>query len=392
MQASHVKESLSAYIDDQLSAAERASINEHLGTCEECRRHLESLRKTVTLVQSGDPIRAPEGFGAQVRARVEQAARQTSFAPRWPHLRWSWRTAGAVAAVLLIGVFSFNLLLRDRSLSLRSVPREQTGEVGDATRVPPAASVGKSSPAAGVPRAEIPQVSQRIGTEAVAPSLRRVIRTAQLSVEVEQFNVASRRLLAIAEAAGGFVADSSYAETDGILSGTFVLRVPAPRFNAVVDQVEKIGTVLQRRISGQDVTEEYVDLQARVRNLERHEQSLLAFMDRASKVSDLLAIEQELARVRGGIEQLTGRMRYLDHHVDLATIEIAAREKAKKTSGAIWDFSGTIGKMRAAFVATIRQILAAVEKLAVMASALAPVLLVATAAWLLMKRIRTREA
>ena len=213
------------------------------------------------------------------------------------------------------------------------------------------------------------------------------LRTASVMLEVGDLDQTASRLTRIAEAAGGFIADSSFAQAGSTPEGTFVLRVPAPRFADVLAQVEELGHVQQRRISGQDVTEEYVDLQARIRNLERYEQRLLAFADRAAKVSDLLAIEQELARVRGEIEMLTGRARYLDRQVDLASIQVSAHEQAK-ASGGFWDFSGTLTKVQMAFLATIRQLLRAAETVVVAVSALVPVVVLAGLAWFVVRRVR----
>ncbi|HXF83004.1 MAG TPA: DUF4349 domain-containing protein, partial [bacterium] len=175
------------------------------------------------------------------------------------------------------------------------------------------------------------------------------------------------------EGAGGFVAASSTSRADRTPQGAFTVRVPAARFSAVLLEVERLGTVESRRVSGQDVTEEFVDLQARLRNLERHESRLQSFMDRATRVGDLLAIERELARVRGEIEVLTGRLRFLEHQVALATVEVALRQKAPAVGGRLWDAGATLERMAAAFRATLRQLAAAFEAVAVMAAALLPV-------------------
>jgi hypothetical protein len=224
-------------------------------------------------------------------------------------------------------------------------------------------------------------------------TLRRVIRTAGLAIEVEDFETGARRIIVIAEGAGGFVASSAYVQGSpgqGPSQGTFVLRVPAPRFAEALAALEELGRVRERRVSGQDVSEEFVDLQARVRNLERHEQQLLTFMDRATKVSDLLAIEQELARVRGEIEGLTGRLRVLGNQVELATIEVALRQKPEKISTGFWDIGATIDRVRGAFLNTVRQIFQVVEGAAVVISALVPVAALAVVAWLLLRRFRAR--
>src|SRR2546428_14168830 len=110
MTMGHVTELLSAYLDERVGADERARIVTHLDACESCRVHLESLRRTVALLHTAEPVRAPEGFRAQVRARIEAQPRRV---PRTLHLpRWigSWRTAGAVGAGGSVWVFSANPL------------------------------------------------------------------------------------------------------------------------------------------------------------------------------------------------------------------------------------------------------------------------------------------
>jgi len=381
MNTQHVTELLSAYLDGQVGTDERARITAHLDTCDACRAQLESLRKTVMLLHDAEPVRAPEGFRAQVRARVASEAGRPAKALRLPALSWSWRTAGAAAAAVLIGLFTVNLLREQ--FPATSLLREGGTPKGRVLSTP-GAPVDR---AARAPELSGPQAAAPpLGGGSVLPALRRVIRTANVALEVEDLDETASRLTRIAESAGGFIADSSYAQA-GSPEGMFVLRVPAPRFADTLFQVEGLGRVLQRRIGGQDVTEEYVDLQARIRNLERYEQRLLAFVDRATKVSDLLAIEQELARVRGEIEMLTGRSRYLDRQVDLATVQVSAHEKAKQ-SGAFWNFDGTLAKIRGAFLATIRQILRTTEAVIVALSALVPVAVLVVAAWLVIRRVR----
>jgi len=396
MTMSHVTELLSAYLDERVGADERARIAAHLDACEACRAHLESLRRTVALLHTAEPVRAPEGFRAQVRARIEARPRRALRTLRLPRWIGSWPTAGAAVAVVLIGLFTVNLLREQfPSVALRR-DRQPQGSVP--APLPPSVSVDRAAraPELSAPQAGGFPLPGRVGAPPIPapyspgePALRRVIRTASVMLGVGDLDETASRLTRIAEMAGGFIADSSYAAADSTPEGTFVLRVPAPRFADVLSQVESLGHVQQRRISGQDVTEEYVDLQARVRNLERYEQRLLTLVDRAAKVSDLLEIEQELARVRGEIEMLTGRARYLDRQVDLAMIQVSAREQPTR-SGGFWDFSGTLTKIQTAFLLTIRQLLRAAEAMVVALSALVPVLALAGIVWLVVRRVRAR--
>lgn len=138
------------------------------------------------------------------------------------------------------------------------------------------------------------------------------------------------------------------------------------------------------------MSEEFVDVEARVRNLERHEARLLAFMDRATKIPDLMAIEQEVARVRGEIERLTGRLRYLSNRVDLATVQVEVSQKSKKKTGGFWDFDQTLTRIQAAFLNTVRQILGAAEGLMAFAAALLPIALLGALGWTFLRRMIRR--
>lgn len=407
MTADHVGELLSPYIDDQVTAEERDRVRGHLETCEACRRHLASLRATVALVRSVEPVAAPEALRAQVRGRVEGVPRgPLGLAWRWPQVavtrRWAAAAAGA-AVVLFVGVFAANLLgpqlpiggHRERAETQFGGLRQPRAP-GEGFRIP-GGPAGKRDVALDEKAKSGEAPSRGESTNALQPSppprsldtgFRSVIRTAHLALEVDNFEAAARRLLDIAEGAGGFIADSAYAEDGGIPRGDFTLRVPAPRFSAAIRGVEALGTVRQRQISAQDVTEEFVDLQARQRNLKHHERQLLAFMDRATKVSDLLAVEQELSRVRGEIEQITGRLNFLSHKVDLATIEVGVQQKQKPKTTGLWDFSDTFAQMDAALVASIKQILFTTERILLLASTLVPVAALAAVAWLLVRRVR----
>ncbi|MGH2373407.1 MAG: DUF4349 domain-containing protein [bacterium] len=403
---------LSALIDGALDTGEAAQVDAHLEECAECRAVLAQLRATVRLVREVEPVQVPEGFAAAVRGRVEQLA-NAAPRPGWarlralvPTLRWSWKTAAVAASVALVAIFAANLVREvvPVSLGLRSEEREgadRGSSARDAQRAGEPAAKLENRRVARPATAPAPEEATRSGTEAPAAqsnvgqavdaaALRRVIRTGQLAIEVEKFDDAARRLLEIAEGAGGFVADSSYAEDDGIPRGTFVLRTPAGRFGEVVRKVETLGTVQRRQVSGQDVTEEFIDVEARVRNMERHETRLLAFMDRATKIPDLMAIEQEVARVRGEIERLTGRLRYLSNRVDLATVQVEVSQKSKKKTGGFWDFDQTLTRIQAAFLNTLRQILGATERLAAFAAALLPIALLGALGWAFLRRMIRR--
>ncbi len=373
-----IPEVLSAYLDGEATAEERQQVSSHLATCPVCRQHLEELKRTRALVHALEPVSAPEGFRQAVRARLRvRPALDDLLHRRW---RPSWRILASATAVALVGLFSLNLvqqLLPQREV--REEPNLKRGVAGVAA--PQDAAVSSSTD--GVSRRPV------LPGTALAPSGRQVIRTSALTVDVRDVDEAANALLRIAESSGGFIANSTIVRQRPSY-GTFELRVPVTRFGRVLEQVEGVGDVKERHLTGQDVTEDFVDLQARVRNLERHEHQLLTFIDRAVKVADLLAIEQELARVRGEIEQLTGRLRFMNNRIELATVDVTLREAQRSTPG-FWNFSASLDRIQAAFVNTVRQFLVVAERLAVLTSALLPLALIVLPGWMLARRISRRR-
>jgi hypothetical protein len=105
-----------------------------------------------------------------------------------------------------------------------------------------------------------------------------------------------------------------------------------------VDQIAALGKLLNKQITAQEVTEEYVDLTSRRRNLQREELRLLDLLQRAGKVRELLEVEQEVGRVRGEIEAISGRMRYLENRVALSTLTVPFEGPQPKPTagGPVW--------------------------------------------------------
>lgn len=152
---------------------------------------------------------------------------------------------------------------------------------------------------------------------------RQVIYTADLRMQVKDFANARNTIDKLITNSGGFLLSFTEDQSSNEMSGSFKIKVPANGFNTFIDAIDKMpDKKLSKSINGEDVTEEYADLTARLKAKEVAEARLLAFMESAKTSKDLVAFSNELAQVQEDIERIKGRMRYIDQNVQYSTINI----------------------------------------------------------------------
>jgi len=158
---------------------------------------------------------------------------------------------------------------------------------------------------------------------------RMVIRTASLTLVVEDVPTALSRITDLAAVRGGFVVNSNVQEDQNRLYGNISFRVDAKQFNDTIQALRNMAVdVKSESTTGEDVTGQYTDLNSRLRNLEASEAQLLDLMKRAGTVPDILEVQRELTNTRGQIEQIKGQMQYLEQSSSLALIN-ASLEQSK---------------------------------------------------------------
>jgi len=170
---------------------------------------------------------------------------------------------------------------------------------------------------------------------------RMIVRTGEMRLVVKDVPIALDQIVRLAEDFGGYVVSSKvwgnmipppppapgrapeYPEAEGEVTGTITIRVPAEHFNDVMGALHEVAIeVTSEETSSKDVTEEYVDLSAKLQNLEATEEQLLQIMEKAETVEDILNVQRELSKTRGEIEQTKGRMQYLERTSETSLIEI----------------------------------------------------------------------
>jgi hypothetical protein len=272
---------------------------------------------------------------------------------------------------------------------------KQADNYGIAPASPPMAE------GAGAREAEQPRGDAASGSAAASSSAedmaRMIVRTVSLSILVDNTDATLAYVTTVIEQYKGYVAESNRWIADNQVFANVTIRVPADSLEAVRAALRSQAIrVESETMSGQDVTEEYVDLGARLRNLEATEKELLALMteirENRGKAEDILAVHRELTQIRSEIESLKGRMQYLERSAALATINLTIRPKESPTpvlERARWSPLVTLSKALRGFVSFLQVMADLLIYLLIFSPVvLVPILVI----WLLARAIRRRKA
>ena len=155
-----------------------------------------------------------------------------------------------------------------------------------------------------------------------------VIYNAHVSLETNDIQGGLGKIRLLAESYGGYVASSSRSTYGTQSRAEIAIRVPKDKFHAAVQEIETYGKVLDEGTTSEDITQQYIDLKARLNNLQKQEEQLREIMDMARTVDEILKVESELASVRGEIESLQGQVNFLERNVEMSLISVALTEPA----------------------------------------------------------------
>lgn len=155
----------------------------------------------------------------------------------------------------------------------------------------------------------------------------KIIRTARVDLEVKDVMATRDTLQSIATSNGGYIGSLSLERYRGDrLSGSLVMRVPAASFDRALASIAALGTLKSQSVQAEDVTEEYVDLQARRGALANQLVQYQRIMEKAGNVSEILEVQEQIERVQVEIDRIDGRLKYLDNRIEYATITVSFRE------------------------------------------------------------------
>jgi len=164
---------------------------------------------------------------------------------------------------------------------------------------------------------------------------RKIIRNASLSLLVNDVSESAQKITSITSTAGGFIEKATQANTAGH-AASITVRVPAQKLDQVMADIKRLATSVESEsVEVRDVTREYIDVDAHLRNAKAEEAQYLEILKRAATIKDTLDVTEKLSDVRARIEQLQGEMNYLSSQIEMSTLEISLRTEAETTIAGI---------------------------------------------------------
>lgn len=370
------EEELMAYLDGELPVERAAATAAHLRECRECQilsAELKSVSESLTAweIESNEPQ-----INAELAAALDEREKQTSKVSS--ERRWTWLGRGRFApfaggalvggVAMLLVAFALTLSVpRSVRESSRSASVAQTasqpndaiapGEVqldgGSRDRLAFSATLAKRQEL--VKRQAEAQLASNLdmssasapgpgkAAASVTPSAPMILRTAQLTVVVQNLDKARTGMDQVVKRYGGYLGDlTTSSPSDGARKLTASVRLPSAQLDAAMAELKIMGHVESESQSGQDVTAQYVDLEARLSNARKTEQRLIDLLQqRTGKLSDVLEVETELGRVREEVERMEGERRLLSKQVEYATLNATISEEFKAPAQALPDSTGT---------------------------------------------------
>jgi hypothetical protein len=329
-------EEIMALLDGELTSAETRAVAQHLEECAACASVEEQFRATSQALAAWSVPPAPKHLDEQIEKCAPKiaSAQRKEKPPAWGSTRWKpWVFTGggalvAVAAILFIGL----------AVTFRSQPKHLKQQVAfEDTYAPP---TPESATAAPTPepmeaaKGRLPAGS--LGKLEAPPEPSPMIaRTVSLTILVKNIADARAALDAILEANHGYAAQLNLTTPEeGSRSFQASLRIPATQLPGALDSLRRLGHVESESQSGEEVTQQHVDLAARLNNARETEQQLRTILQqRAGKMEDVLQVEEQISQTRGEIESMEAEQQALEHRVAFATVDLQLTEEYKAQLG-----------------------------------------------------------
>ena len=351
---------LPLYIDSGLTAEEKEAVKKHLKDCSECKKALQEYQQNYNFISNLAELAVPEGFKESILKKAgeemkEKDNRQVSLFEKIKGsfslpIRIPAGVLGLAALVLVVFISTLPGLLNngnnmtDYNLLKKDNLNNQVQYFSYS-----ASDMNYSAPESNMRMASLAAKENTVAIE------QKIIKRANLVIEKINIDEVNEILINLVESHKGYISNSrNWLNSNKQKHFWFEIRVPADNFGLLVERLssKEFGQLISSNISSQDVTEEYMDLETRLKNLLAQEERYRNLLDMATEVEEILKIENELNRIRTEVEILQGRKNYLDNQISYSTITVEFRQPEPISSGT----PGIIRALRNAVSQMIEQV------------------------------------
>ncbi|HXX18773.1 MAG TPA: DUF4349 domain-containing protein [Candidatus Acidoferrum sp.] len=323
-------EEVMAYLDGELDSARAAALAGHLEHCDGCSAVAAEFRRLsgrlLDFQIDGGAKHLDERVLDELSGVAPATARKANAEkPRRWRLAfaspYTWALAGVLIVALVVRFGIPNLLLSHKPTSAATEP-VNTFDIPYLAKMQ-SAPIAKATAGAGGGGGEEGAI------EAPQPTGPMIAQTASLTIIANNYDEASGSLGRLAASEGGYVQKlDAQATPDTPRQISATVRVPAKQLAGFLAELHKLGRVQQESQANEEVTDQYVDLQARLKSARASEQRMLQLLaTRTGKLEDVLDAERELARIRGEIESMEGQRNLFAHRVEYATVDVRLQEE-----------------------------------------------------------------
>lgn len=333
------QEELMAYLDGELATSRAVAAAAHLEHCAECQELAADLRKMSQEMMAWEVEEAEAGeISTEIEAALEKRKREPKkltgrqawgilFSPR----RLAWVGGSAFIVLLVSSALIINTLRYEPRAKMTDQHRTETMQV-DAVALTPAPPPPPQSKPSVFRNGSVdgnPVGDDVYSPERSLPEMPMIARVAGITLTTKEFDKTRAALEEILKRHNGYMGELKVsAPSDAGRSLTATLRIPAPQLDSALTELKKLGRVEDESQGGEEVTQQYVDLEARLVNGKHTEQRLTDILrQRTGKLQDVLKVELEIDRVRGEIEQMQAEKKELSKRVAFATLNTMVKEE-----------------------------------------------------------------
>lgn len=392
MKCDEVRNQLSLYIDGEIEEEEKELIEEHLENCPECKKELEEYKKLIQMLNELPNEEPPEGYCKRLHKKLKEEAESnitniTEMPIQTTKRKFGWKKYSSIAAALVLVMLVYGINNRGMYKSTNDMSYSTTesapAEISEAPMISPSTeenfdNLSIADKDKGNEKSIRGDSSSPMNIMTVEDREMKIIKSGSLYVQTSDYNKFMDDLSIKINELGGFIENNNTEvyqvyENEKLMHGSLKIRVPQDKFYDVVSYFEETSEIKRKSINENDVTKEYYEKDNQVKNLEIQEQHLRELFDKATTVTDMLQIENELRRIRTEIDSLNISLNDINDRVYMSSIDLEVEEIKEpnivRSEESVWD------RAKRGFIITVNSIIRGIENLIVNVFSSLPILI-----------------